>query len=256
MHDVAAVLLFTVGELEAYPILEHLARQQLRDATRPGLEPVVELLHLLFPIVRKCDPELHCHIQVNSIPPFFALSWYITWFAHNVDSQQQIARLFDLFLASHPLMPLYVAAVAMRANRKQLLCCDDPSELHHALSTMPILGPGQPSADEIAQQAAALYQAAPPVSLTRACPVKLVQCVAVSAYKEQGRWRVPDTPRAGAGRYASTTVAQLHRIFRPQQRSPKAAKLVAMMITATGLAALGAAVLVAHIQQQHSLFPV
>lgn len=53
MHDVAAVLLFTVGELEAYPILEHLARQQLRDATRPGLEPVVELLHLLFPIVRK-----------------------------------------------------------------------------------------------------------------------------------------------------------------------------------------------------------
>lgn len=40
----------------------------------------------------------------------------MTWFAHDVPSLPQIARLFDLFLASHPLMPLYVAAVAIKVG--------------------------------------------------------------------------------------------------------------------------------------------
>ena len=51
------------------------------------------------------------------MPPFFALSWFITWFAHNLQSLAQISRLFDLLLASHPLMPLYVSAVAMQVCR-------------------------------------------------------------------------------------------------------------------------------------------
>jgi hypothetical protein len=42
----------------------------------------------------------------------------MTWFAHDVPSQQQIARLFDLFLSSHPLMPLYLAAVAIKASSR------------------------------------------------------------------------------------------------------------------------------------------
>ena len=33
------------------------------------------------------------------LPP---CSWYMTWFAHDVPSLPQIARLFDLFLSSHP----------------------------------------------------------------------------------------------------------------------------------------------------------
>ena len=40
----------------------------------------------------------------------------MTWFAHDVPSLAQIARLFDLFLSSHPLMPLYVAAVAIKVG--------------------------------------------------------------------------------------------------------------------------------------------
>ena len=43
-------------------------------------------------------------------------SWYLTWFAHDVPALGQAARLFDLFLSSHPLMPLYVAAVAIKVG--------------------------------------------------------------------------------------------------------------------------------------------
>ncbi|GAB4820014.1 hypothetical protein N2152v2_007060 [Parachlorella kessleri] len=255
LHDVAAVLLFAVGERCAFRLLTRLAAQQLRDATRPTLEPVVELLHLLYPILLQCDVELYDHIEANGIPPFFALSWFITWFAHNVDDRQQITRLFDLFLASHPLMPLYVAAVAMRANREQLLSCHDPADLHHALSNMPILGPGRPSADELAQQAAALYSTVPPASLRLSHGAGLQQSVAAAAFKVHGRWAVPEEPPPNTGQFAHNTVSQLQRLFHPNKPRTRAARVVAAMATATGLAAVGVAVLLGQLQQQGHMGP-
>ena len=59
----------------------------------------------------------------------------------------------------------YLWLARAQAHREQLLACDDASDLHHALSNMPILGAGQPTADDLAQQAAALYTAVPPASL-------------------------------------------------------------------------------------------
>ena len=40
----------------------------------------------------------------------FALSWLITWYGHVIAEHKYIVRLFDFFVATHPLMPLYVAA--------------------------------------------------------------------------------------------------------------------------------------------------
>jgi len=67
-------------------------------------------------VVPQADEELAQYIIKAGILPYFALSWYITWFAHDVQSLPQIARLFDLFMASHPLMPLYVGTVAMKVG--------------------------------------------------------------------------------------------------------------------------------------------
>ena len=64
----------------------------------------------------QADEELAQYILKAGVLPYFALSWYITWFAHEVQSLPQIARLFDLFMASHPLMPLYVGAAAMKVR--------------------------------------------------------------------------------------------------------------------------------------------
>ena len=62
------------------------------------------------------DPELHEHIMESGIPPFFALSWFITWFAHNVPDLADISRIFDALIASHPLMPLYLSAAVMQVH--------------------------------------------------------------------------------------------------------------------------------------------
>lgn len=65
-----------------------------------------------------CAPNLRPSTSFNrsQLPHAGTCSWYMTWFAHDVPSLSQIARLFDLFLSSHPLMPLYVAAVAIKVG--------------------------------------------------------------------------------------------------------------------------------------------
>ncbi len=62
----------------------------------------------------QADGEVHDQLAAAEVPPFFALGWFITWFAHSVDNLQHVSRLFDLFMAAHPLMPLYVTAIVIK----------------------------------------------------------------------------------------------------------------------------------------------
>lgn len=272
LHDIAAVLLFVLGsELAAYRTLRALASTHLRDCTRPDLAAATETLSLLYPILEQCDPELYSYLQGLHEPalevPYFALSWYMTWFAHDVPSLSQIARLFDLFLSSHPLMPLYVAAVAIKGNRQQLLACGaDGLAAYDTLKRMRFLQPGQPTADELAQQAAALYQAVPPAQLARQRGIQLEHSAAIDAYLSCGRWHVPSEPRAARRRFAQQTVLQLQALFRQQPGKAagsigavgamgggsqrRAAVAAAVLTSVTGLAAMGA-LLLAQLQAAH-----
>lgn len=51
----------------------------------------------------------------------FAVPWFLTWFAHSLNDLQKVSRLFDVFLSNDPLMPLYVGAAAIVADRTALL---------------------------------------------------------------------------------------------------------------------------------------
>ena len=42
--------------------------------------------------------------------PYYALSWVLTWFSHDFERFDKVARLFDIFISSSPLMPIYVAS--------------------------------------------------------------------------------------------------------------------------------------------------
>ena len=200
LHDVAAVLLFVCGEGAAFKMLSRLASCHLRDCTRPTLQAAIEALGLLYPILKAADPELYSFITNLHEPslevPYFALSWHMTWFSHDVPSLDQCARLFDLFISSHPLMPLYVAAVAVRSQRATILGCgpDHGDIVYSKLKGLQILGPGLLSADELAQQAAALYRATPPAHVVASLGSGVKHSTALFAYIEGGRWHVPDTP--------------------------------------------------------------
>ena len=59
---------------------------------------------------------MHAHLAGADLPPHYALGWLITWFTHTVPALDQAARLFDLFLATHPLMPLYFACMVIQVG--------------------------------------------------------------------------------------------------------------------------------------------
>lgn len=94
--------------------------------------------------------------QAVGVTPLVVISWFLTWFSHDLSSAADAARLFDLFLASHPLMPLYVGAVAMRSQRSVLLACEDMPELHTRLKNLAVMR--KLSADQLAGQALEAYR--------------------------------------------------------------------------------------------------
>lgn len=83
----------------------------------------------------QADKELYRYVSGTEVLPFFGLSWLITWFSHSVNNLRDAARLFDLFLASHPLGPLYVAAVIMKVSSPHPLTTQaegmSPDSLRH-----------------------------------------------------------------------------------------------------------------------------
>ena len=82
-------------------------------------------------------------------------------------------------LLAHPLLAILVA----QGNRQQVLACGgDGLAAYATLKTMRFLQPGQPSADELAQQAAALYRAVPPAKLARQRGIVLQHSAAIDAF--------------------------------------------------------------------------
>ena len=190
LHDIASVLLLVCGEEAAYGLLERLVLGHLRDCTRATLEPVTQVLQLLFPLLQLCDVEVHAHLQRSGVLPYFALTWVLTWHLHDVRDQATAARLCDLFMASTPLMPLYVGAVALLAARKVVLALPcDGAEVHRALTGLDVLA--RLSADELATRALAMYRSHPPARLQQLAGVKLPATGAVNAYPFHGAQAQP-----------------------------------------------------------------
>lgn len=80
--------------------------------------------------------------------PFFALSWILTLFSHDVDTLEPIQRMFDYLLSRNPISAIYLAVAILVAKKPQLLkmvrdmgaeAMDDPSVLHPLFARLPPL---------------------------------------------------------------------------------------------------------------------
>lgn len=74
-------------------------------------------MKVLYPLKQKlCTPGDFCPMFFFFFSPrsevgqVFALSWLITWYGHVLKDFTTIVRLYDFFLATHPLMPVYFGA--------------------------------------------------------------------------------------------------------------------------------------------------
>ncbi|CAO3596991.1 unnamed protein product [Absidia cylindrospora] len=111
-----------------------------KDAMLETMEPILRELGLLDTLLYLQDPELGLFLQETGVLPYYCLSWVITWFSHDLEDVEAIFQLFDIFLCSTPMMPLYTSAALVLMHRNIILTdfsSDDPSELHSYLSKLP-----------------------------------------------------------------------------------------------------------------------
>jgi hypothetical protein len=134
-HDVVGVVLLVVGAdtKMVCALSSRIAESFLIDAmaTR-SFEPVVDSLQRLFPLVRVLDAEVAAALDASGVDPLCALSWVITWFAHDV-APHLAERFFDAFLCSHPSFCLYAAAALIARDRAAVLACEPEFSAMHAL---------------------------------------------------------------------------------------------------------------------------
>ncbi|KAK3252943.1 hypothetical protein CYMTET_37784 [Cymbomonas tetramitiformis] len=166
LHDIAGVLLLVLGEGVATRAVERLATHHLRDCTRPNLEPIMDTLRLMPVLISRADPEVHDFIQASECPNIFAVVWMLTWHSHDLRDLETAARLFDLFIASHPLMPMYIGVAAMLSSRHKILEVEcDLGMVHSAISKLPMLG--ELDTDMVIRKALELYRLHPPRQLMK-----------------------------------------------------------------------------------------
>jgi hypothetical protein len=89
--------------------------------------------------IETAPSSLVAFLRASEAPPFFALSWLLTWFSHVIEDVDLAANMFDYFLASHVAMPIYLiaAVVAYGGSRGLLSLSCEMSAVHHFFSSLP-----------------------------------------------------------------------------------------------------------------------
>lgn len=138
-HDVCLTVLLVFDDAQvAYEICTKLAHSFFRTFLVQNLEDACRPLEFIYPIIFSVDAELYWFMRKSEVGVHFALSWILTWFAHVIDDYKSIVRLYDLFLASHPLMPVYLTASVVLYRGSEILATEcDMAYVHGLLSKMP-----------------------------------------------------------------------------------------------------------------------
>ncbi|GBB95076.1 hypothetical protein RclHR1_02470020 [Rhizophagus clarus] len=96
-----------------------------------SLEPIMRQLTLLNTLIRLEDQAVADFLENSNTLPYFCLSWVITWCSHDVRDFSKVARLFDFFISSDPLISIYLSARVVIHRRKELLTLECDSAIVH-----------------------------------------------------------------------------------------------------------------------------
>ncbi|KAF2639724.1 hypothetical protein P280DRAFT_46455 [Massarina eburnea CBS 473.64] len=126
-HDIVQVLLLVLGAQDAPAAAARLSLLRIRDFMLSNMDPAMAQIELLRPVLAIADPALYAHLPKN-MPATFALAGTITLFSHNLKEYEDIARLFDFFLATDTVMPIYFFAAIVLSRREEVLDIDEEDE--------------------------------------------------------------------------------------------------------------------------------
>lgn len=134
----AITFLLVVGEDVAFHVMEILSTQHLVECMQETMEPTQRRLLFLYPIIRGENQALHDFLERSSVGTLFALPWYLTWFGHSLNQYRAVVRLYDYFLASPFLLPIYVTAAIVLHREDEIFREEcDMASIHCLLSQLP-----------------------------------------------------------------------------------------------------------------------
>ncbi|NXX41261.1 TBC20 protein, partial [Tricholaema leucomelas] len=180
-HDIVVTFLLVMGDRPTAALVEKLSVHHLRDFMEPTMDNTKIMLNYLMPILDRANPEVHDFMQSAEVGTIFALSWLITWFGHVLSDLKHVVRLYDFFLACHPLMPLYFAAVIVLYRKQEVLDCEcDLASVHHLLSQIPQDLPYE----TLISKAGDLFIQLPPSELAKEAAQQEAERTAASTFKD------------------------------------------------------------------------
>jgi Rab-GTPase-TBC domain len=123
-------------------VLYELSQSHFADCLKSDFWDLQTMLRLsIFPLMKHFDPIVHDHfMQCDMELPYFAIPWVITWFSHEIRDTELVKRIFDFFIVSHPIMPIYVsvAMILHPINREKILNTEYCfTSLHQILTSLP-----------------------------------------------------------------------------------------------------------------------
>ncbi|CAI2738319.1 unnamed protein product [Dicrocoelium dendriticum] len=128
----------------------------------PSMESTVEYMQLIFALLTRLRPTLAANLEAVGLGPHFALAWIVTWFAHVLPEMDDVRRLFDLFLATDPIMLIYLSvAVIIRSDDEVQSTTADFGLLHQTLLRLPKKHP----VEDLVKHSVKLWILVPPEEL-------------------------------------------------------------------------------------------
>jgi len=165
-HDVAAVFI-EVFEDDAdlcYLLIEAVSKHFMRDFMGEDFHVVTDALSLILQIVKKVDVKLFAFLSKSLTEPYFAVSWLITWFAHDLKDLDTVARIYDALVTSHPMFCLYMCTALVLSCKEDIFAMDcEMSQIHNFLVN--VCERKKVSFDKIIVKADSLMSALPPSRL-------------------------------------------------------------------------------------------
>jgi len=140
-HDVVLVFLEVGSPSCAYHMVERLALFHISDQLCwPFDDGLLPLLGVLFNLLQMLDrPLANALAEAGCAEMHFAVPWVLSWFAHSLPRIQQVTRLFDCLLSSHPSALLYFCAALLIHHRDILLATErDMPEMVAAIQSLPL----------------------------------------------------------------------------------------------------------------------
>ncbi|KAJ2570828.1 GTPase-activating protein gyp8 [Coemansia sp. RSA 1813] len=199
-HELALTFLCVFGsERPAAEASKMVALFFVRDAMSSNLDNVLVQLQLLYVLLRTVSPDVHALLAELDVPPFFAISWVLTWFAHDIDGFEDICRIYDFLIVSPPLQIVYMAAALVKRNEHAILACDrDFAIVHTTLAQLPqTVGDGEWR--HIIADSYCLERDYPATKLQHMGNSHLPKLSAVNSFEATWRRLDPAQPRAFVG---------------------------------------------------------